>query len=346
MPDPTDEYTKNCVSSWFHIFTAADLATIRMQLLTTMWPGPNAPPTRMVDTITTGASAYSTTGMVSGWGTNLASTELWTINEAGGKHAYVYVYRPTSTFGIGNRIAICHHGHEDHGYGVEDLVQLCITTGLTTLECFMPSVSYGPNTTIHDYSTWAEMAERFLEPTVVALNQVLQERSDWQRVGMAGVSGGGWTTVMMAAADPRIMISYPVSGCLPLAIWRHGADATPCDVESYDAYSLDTLYGDDFNGPNPSTISYCDLYVLGACGTNRKQVQCHNAEDLFFKNYDWLIYERKVAERSTLCGGNFSINVLNPSQGAHSLWPQFRTAFMNDMTVPVVPGNRGFGSRR
>ena len=35
---------------------------------------------------------------------------------------------------------------------------------------------------------------------------------------MAGLSGGGWTTTIASALDPRIVLSFPVAGSVPFAM--------------------------------------------------------------------------------------------------------------------------------
>jgi hypothetical protein len=57
---------------------------------------------------------------------------------------------------------------------------------------------------------------------------------DWLRalgyrdISMGGLSGGGWTTVVAAALEPRIKRSFPVAGTKPIpgCRFRFRADAT------------------------------------------------------------------------------------------------------------------------
>ncbi|HVE70444.1 MAG TPA: hypothetical protein VNI54_03675 [Thermoanaerobaculia bacterium] len=100
----------------------------------------------------------------------------------------------------------------------------------------------------------------FLEPTIVALNQVQTLYSDYH---MVGLSGGGWTTTLCAAIDTRIRMSFPVAGTIPL--YLRGPSSVG-DLEQY----ISSFY---------SIAGYPDLYVLGAHGTNRKQVQILNRRD-------------------------------------------------------------------
>ncbi len=100
----------------------------------------------------------------------------------------------------------------------------------------------------------------FLEPTIVALNHVQGDYTDFH---MVGLSGGGWATTVVAAIDPRIRMSFSVAGTMPLYL-RAGPSSG--DTEQID--------------PGFYTIAgYPDLYVLGSYGAGRKQVQILNRGD-------------------------------------------------------------------
>jgi len=94
----------------------------------------------------------------------------------------------------------------------------------------------------------------FLEPTGTGLNYL---RKQYRAFHMAGLSGGGWTTTVYAAIDPRIQCSFPVAGSIPLYLRRGGSVG---DREQFES----TFY---------AIAGYPDLYVLGAHGKGRKQIQ-------------------------------------------------------------------------
>ena len=83
---------------------------------------------------------------------------------------------------------------------------------------------------------------------------------------MVGLSGGGWTTVLAAAVDPRIRAQHLRGGihadlCPPFYPGSIG------DAEQM----LPALYGD--------RASYLDLYILDACGKGRRHIQVDNQYD-------------------------------------------------------------------
>ena len=55
---------------------------------------------------------------------------------------------------------------------------------------------------------------------------------------MAGLSGGGWTTTLVGALDPRIDRLYPVSGSLPMHLRR----TLKSDLGDWEQSEADGLY--------------------------------------------------------------------------------------------------------
>ena len=96
----------------------------------------------------------------------------------------------------------------------------------------------------------------FIEPIVVAINTALANGT-FKDIAMMGASGGGWSTVLAAAVDPRIGKSVSVSGSLPLFL----PSATDTCTFSRDAEQVDQ------SGVLYEEISYLDLYILAANGT-------------------------------------------------------------------------------
>jgi len=103
----------------------------------------------------------------------------------------------------------------------------------------------------------------FLEPEIVSLNYLLK-KNKYKNVNMVGLSGGGWTTNLLAAIDDRIKYSFSVAGSMPI-FYRYSGSIG--DVEQF----LPEMYRD--------IAGYPDLYVLDALGKGRKQVQILNRND-------------------------------------------------------------------
>ena len=180
------------------------------------------------------------------------------------------------------RLVIDHHGHActfkdaqlgDNGYGMEASIIGLLTAGYDVLAVYMPQVTETKcnldhcgliNTDIGLPNPRKTFGLRlFLEPTIVSLNYLLKKNS-YKSVDMMGLSGGGWTTTLIAAIDDRIRFSFPVAGSLPL---YYRFDRYAGDIEQF----LPEFYRD--------IAGYPDLYILGAYGNGRKQIQILNLHD-------------------------------------------------------------------
>jgi len=153
----------------------------------------------------------------------------------------------------------------------------------------------------------------FLEPVIVGIN-TLQAYFHADDIRMIGISGGGWTTTVAAAIDPRIRLSVPAAGSYPLAfrlLWALRDNRG--DAEQIDPLLL-------------KIAGYLDLYILGSLEKGRKQLQIiNNYDPCCFRGDLWQLYETSVKNRlSALSGGTFEVfcdnlnKVHNISEEAYS----------------------------
>ena len=89
---------------------------------------------------------------------------------------------------------------------------------------------------------------------------------DRDRIGMTGLSGGGWQTVLLSALDERVRAAVPVAGHSSLV--SRLEDFGPGDVGDWEQKGTDLL----------SEFEYTHLTALIA---PRPLLQIHNAEDIF-----------------------------------------------------------------
>jgi hypothetical protein len=178
-----------------------------------------------------------------------------------------------------NRLILLNPGHscklntqKEKDPRVEATITGLLESGFDVLAVFMPHVSDSTcnldhcriiNTTIPGDHPAAYGLRFFLEPEIVSLNYLL-EKTNYNNVNMVGLSGGGWTTNLLTAIDDRIKFSFSVAGSMPL-FYRSGGSMG--DIEQF----LPELYRD--------VAGYPDLYVLGAYGKGRRQVQILNRND-------------------------------------------------------------------
>lgn len=249
------------------IQSPGDVQAKRHALIQYLWGADGFPSQRLPNSVVTQA-----TSPVKHL-TNLVRVDNLLIDMAPGLQGLAYHFVPERANG---ELVVLHHGHgctmddeagpADVGSGLQRTIEALLREGFGVLGVFMPHLRPGDCTGGHDamfgLTTTGSPIKYFLESTAVSLNY-LQTRSEsdhfpnYLAFHMVGLSGGGWTTTVYAAIDPRIRCSFPVAGTIPLYLRSGGSVG---DREQYEP-SFYRIAG------------YPDLYIMGAYGANRKQVQ-------------------------------------------------------------------------
>jgi hypothetical protein len=136
---------------------------------------------------------------------------------------------------------------------------------------------------------------------------------------MIGISGGGWTTTLYAALDPRISRSYPVAGTLPMYL-RSNSSRNWGDYEQH----LPELY---------ETANYLELYIMGSYGENRKQLQILNKYDEnAFCGVNYQTYDKIVGDEVNRLGkGEFQV-YLDDTHDEHIISSTALHVFFSDLS--------------
>jgi len=159
----------------------------------------------------------------------------------------------------------------------------------------------------------------FMEPVAVVTNYA--QKFNFKQLIMTGLSGGGWTTTLYAAIDPRIDISYPVAGTLPhyLRARDFGGSGSMGDYEQRAA----EIY---------RAANYLELYIMGSYGKNRHQLQILNEFDACcFRGTGYLTYLDSVRHRLLHLGqGSFNV-FLDSTHRAHQISAEALNTIFNDL---------------
>lgn len=207
---------------------------------------------------------------------NLARVETLHITMDTGLKGLAYHFIPKQK--KRNSLVILHLGHTENcsfnddisgepNIGMRRTMNRLLSLGFPVLAVYMPQVTPEDCRWDHErlfsLKTSGNPMKFFLEPTAVSLNYVLKKHPNYNNISMIGLSGGGWTTQVYAAIDTRVKLSVSVAGSLPLYL-RWGSSRG--DTEQ----TLDEFY---------RLAGYLDLYILGAHGSGRKQIQVLNRYD-------------------------------------------------------------------
>jgi hypothetical protein len=244
-----------------------------------------------------------------------------------------------------HKVVIVHQGHGcdlldqgEHPYHLEYAIRKLVAAGYTVAAMRMPlyqSPAHCGASRAHDklfvlHPRAGTAVQFFMEPIARTVNYLATHHPELQEVDMVGLSGGGWTTTVYAAIDPRIVKSFPVAGTLPL--YLRGAHYNH-DLEQY----VPALY---------NVASYEDLYVLGAAGSGRLQLQILNRyDDCCFGEKQHTVgsppytqairqYAREVQNAlGQLKAGTFALHM---DQSAH--YHQISTEAIEKVILPVLAG--------
>jgi hypothetical protein len=170
----------------------------------------------------------------------------------------------------------------------------------------------------------------------VALNYAVAAYAP-SSVQMIGLSGGGWTSTVYAALDPKVTRSYPVAGSLPFYLRTASRQVTSSTGDR--EQRRDTLPG--FYG----IAGYLDLYVMAATVLARRQLQVLNRFDpCCFSGVGHRGYGPAVAQRAAVIdGGRWEI-LEDATHDQHTVSPYALEVILDDASGPAI--TRCAASRR
>lgn len=291
------------------IRTPADAERRRRELIRLIW-GTDALPSREPDSVEADARDPRFAGLA-----GLARAERLHVRMDFGLDSNVVHLVPERPNGV---LVLVHDGHSDV-FALRDAVARLLDRGFGIAAFAMPlyggnarpAVRAGQLGRIHlDQHEKLRVlrpaagspVQYLLEPVPVVLNRLAPR---YRSVAMIGLSGGGWTTTLAAALDPRIAKSFPVAGSSP-------ADILPARIWQEYEQSDPALY---------ARFSYLDLYLLGAAGRGRRQLQILNEyDDCCFAGRGAETYAAAVAAGARRLGGHYDL-LIDGSHGRHQLSP-------------------------
>jgi hypothetical protein len=363
LPSQLVGYDSN---SEIHIHSASDANVVRQNVVSYLWGGSGLPTELPTSTPVYSGGGTLPADLVGLNVSNIASAEKWQANMDFGYGTSMYLLRPANTSNA-QRLAIVHHGHVGYAgrfsIGIGAVTDNLLKNGFTVLEMQMPLMGWNtqtrfdlPSGTVslgsHDAMVGTLESQPggsslrfFLEPVIQGINKFIQTTPNFTDISMMGLSGGGWTTTLAAAIDPRIKLSVPVAGSEPLYA-RPYYPGSVGDAEQY----LSTMYNS-----TAGKASYLDLYALGSTGDGRRQIQLLNQYDnccFYGVAYQTWVDNVKTAVASTGAGTydfyldttahshqistNAINNVIDPALGIIPVLPQ-PPAINEQFSAPGTP---------
>ncbi|HEY2962460.1 MAG TPA: hypothetical protein VGJ37_08610 [Pyrinomonadaceae bacterium] len=322
------------VNELISIHSKQDAATRRAELVSFIW-GANGLPKNLPANVEKAIQDDRYSDL-----TNLKQIDRLIVPMEWGVTSAVYHFVPAEANG---KLLIYHGGHDGDFIIAKDLIAYFLKNGFAVMALSMPLED--PNNrpvvelqhigkvqlSFHDQLKLLKMksghpVQLFLTPVSVALNYA--QSIGYKSFYMTGVSGGGWTTTLYSAIDPRINRSFPAAGSLPLHLRedrdRFNSAQRPADWGDYEQ-TIPELH---------AIANYLDLYILGSFGEQRRQLQILNKYDpCCFAGESFKAYEAAVNERvKTLGGGRFAV-YLDTTNREHSISADAFEAILNGINA-------------
>jgi hypothetical protein len=280
------------------VSTEADVERRRQQLIDTIW-GCGTLPASMPQVTEQTLAAVG--GAIPANLTNLAPSVLqldfptmnpMPPNGTDGGNGMAFLLTPAEA--PRHRVVILGTGHTtsfdegEDGSGMRNVVQTLLTENYSVMLMYMPhftpfdgtGVNGGPGDHSKMFSdgvdagsgvepTDATNYRYFFEPSIIAINFLASDAAPggaFTDIALAGLSGGAWTTALVAALDTRPRLSIAIAGGLPEYIEPDWS----MDAEQFVRERLG--------------VGYADVHVLGAAGAAlggapRRQTQVLNRRD-------------------------------------------------------------------
>jgi hypothetical protein len=263
------------ISAIIEIESETDLLAKRNALIEVIFGDRGLPGSDAPDSVETAISDPDFEDLANLKQVNRLNIEMeWNLN------SIAYHFIPEKSI---NKAVIYHQGHRGKFAEGKSTIQAFLNNGFDVIALSMPLKGFNrkPIVSFPEFGklmivTHEQMSllnpkaghpvQYFLEPVIIMVNYM--QKLDFDDILMIGISGGGWTTTLCAALDLRISRSYPVAGSLPFYLRSRDLhnNSTFGDYEQY----VPEIY---------RVANYLDLYVMGASGENRKQLQILNQYD-------------------------------------------------------------------
>lgn len=319
-------YSQVNVTSLIHIHNQTDLLDKRIQIIQYIWKQNNFPYDKMPSNIEHDVKDDRYSDLQ-----NLLQINKITTSMEYGINSYSYLFLADKN---NNKLVVYHQGHDGDFILGKNTIQYFLDNEYSVLALSMPFTGMNnqpvvdlPNfgilkLTTHDDLIFIDSEnfssiKFFVEPVAVSLNYV-DKTFNFDSYYMIGISGGGWTTALYSAIDPRIDKSYPVAGSVPIYLRFNN----PKNVGDYEQM-LPELY---------RIADYLDLYIMASYGENREQLQIFNKYDpCCFAGDSFTTYESEIKKSLSKLGmGTFSV-YLDDTHNEHKISEHALSLIINNM---------------
>jgi hypothetical protein len=288
-------------------------------------------------------------GIIAGYGPSVASVTRLIVDLPNGKTSEMWLVLPSAA--SSQKLLVWGSGHFTSGMTASIVFWFwALATGTPVLLIDMPAMginerpaeSYQNHDDVFNltFPTGSSFLNPFIDPFIRGINYCEASLDVSEGVYVGGFSGGGWTTDIVAAVEPRITAAYPAAGSLPhnvRTVFELG-DIEQFYIRYYYALCRE-LHLDAGNG----TEAFVALYAMAAQGKRFRQILNEFDAETFWagthdgldahqtptRPADILAYEAQVVNLLKATG-DFAVHV-DVGSNQHTFSPAARLFLQSDM---------------
>tara|TARA_B110000467_G_C18307414_1_gene475630 strand:+ start:291 stop:1454 length:1164 start_codon:yes stop_codon:yes gene_type:complete len=263
------------------IYSEDDIETKKRLLNNYLWPNNDSPFSKMPDSYSINIQDKLFSNIDS-----LLQINSYTVEMDYGMNSISYLFLPKIS---NNDLIIYHQGHtssslrgyDSHSFEQDkEIIKNFLDNNYSVLIFSMPGQGMNNEPVVeisnlgkitlnsHDHFKLIESEtlrpiKFFIDPVIITLNH-MEKNHNFESFNMIGLSGGGWSTIIISALDDRIQKSYSVAGSFP--IWMRSDPSNFGDYEQ----TVPEFY---------KIANYEELYIMSSYGQDRELILFYNEFD-------------------------------------------------------------------
>ena len=321
-PEDYPQVYQTNVTSLIQIYSPDDVMEKRQDIIDYIWKGnTNSIPIKVEKDIDDSRFDMN----------NLKQIDKITIEMDYGVNSVAYLFFPKSSE---NSLVIYHQGHKGDFIHGKNTIEKLVEEGYAVLAFTMPLVEPNSQPIVdmpkhgvfkmqhHNHFLYLDNPDFsslkfFLEPIMMSLDYV-DENYSFEEYSMVGLSGGGWTTTVYSAIDPRIKHSYAVSGGYP----------------EYLQQMFNVGHYERNNSGFMDIVNYPELYVMSSFGENRTSMHISIEWDSGNRCGNFAqTYDEPVKEAVNQLGSGTFKNYLDSSFIGHDISDEAISVILKELNL-------------
>lgn len=254
---------------------------------------------------------------------SLEMIDQLTFSMPNGIDSIIYYFHTNRSRSLKRRLAIYHEGHHGDFVHGKEMIRKLLGNGFDVMAIAMPLLGKNSRPVVmvpgvgaiymkdHEWMRFLDSPiGYFMGPVKAAVDHAIGNEQ-YQDISAIGFSGGAWSVALYAAIDDRISSTYQIAGTMPFFLRSPVPEFHDGNTGDFEQSYV----------PLIKTANYLEIYVMGAVGPRRKQIQVINQFDsVAAHGVKYRLYDSVVRKRIDQIGsgGYFGV-VLDKNNPSHSI---------------------------